>query len=340
MTRQALGEGDEYMPLVLRSNEIWSELERETQSNLLVKTGGLIIANPEHHSPQHGKSNFFDQTVSVAKRFNIKHEILSNNELKKRYPQFNVSSKEQGFFEDNAGYLRPEDCMKTQLELAEKNGAHLLRNEKVIEIIPGQSGDRVRIRTTNNEYEAEKLIITAGPWISDFIGEEFAKFKVHRQVLYWFDVKNSITPFTPKEFPVFVWIYGKTQEEAMYGFPAIDGDRGGVKISSEQYSEGTTAETVERTVTTAEIKNFHETHLKDRIPGLLDKCIKSATCLYTVGPDSQFIIDFHPHQKNIILASPCAGHGFKHSAAIGEILSELAIDGSSKIDISMFKLRK
>ncbi|HEY5543536.1 MAG TPA: hypothetical protein VIM04_09815 [Candidatus Binatia bacterium] len=57
-------------------------------------------------------------------------------------------------------------------------------------------------------------------------------------------------------------------------------------------------------------------------------------------PDSNFVIDVHPDNDRVIIASPCSGHGFKHSAAIGEALAEQVIDGKSKIDISGFSLKR
>jgi len=79
-------------------------------------------------------------------------------------------------------------------------------------------------------------------------------------------------------------------------------------------------------------------YLTERLAGVSDRCLRSVTCLYTVTPDFGFIIDRHPEWERVLVASPCSGHGFKHSAAIGAALAEQVIDGRSRIDLTPFSL--
>ena len=299
--------------------------------------GGLIISSGAKTAINHVE-NFFENTIAAAKKYNIKHEILDSSQIRERFPQFNVQDNESGYYEYNAGFLRPEECVGAQISLAEKYGAIIHRNEKVESF--SEKDGIVSVKTNLGEYETKKLIISAGPWFPALIEDEYAKFfKVIRQVLFWFDVKTSIERFEPKNFPIFIWeLQGNKQ--GMYGFPAIDGQNGGVKIASEQYETTTTADTVNREVSQEEIKAMYENFIAPYFPDLSDKCVKAVSCLYTVTPDSHFVIDTHPKYPSIILASPCSGHGFKHSAAIGEILAQLAIDGKSKIDISSFSIKR
>lgn len=337
ITRQAIGEGEQYTPLSLRSYEIWEELEKETGKKLLEKCGGLIISSGAKIAINH-VANFFENTIAAAKKYNIKHEILDSVQIRKRFPQFNVQDNESGYYESEAGFLRPEECVSAQISLAEKYGATIRKNEKVESF--SEKDDIVRVKTNLGEYEANKLIITAGPWFPTLVEDEYAKFfKVIRQVLFWFDVKTPVERFESKNFPIFIWeLQGNKQ--GIYGFPAIDGQNGGVKIASEQYETTTTADTVNREVSQEETKAMYENYVAPYFPDLSDKCVKAVSCLYTVTPDSHFVIDTHPKYKSVILASPCSGHGFKHSAAIGEVLAQLAIDGKSKIDISSFRLSR
>jgi len=337
ITRQAIGEGEQYTPLALRSYEIWREIEKETGKKLLEMNGGLIISSGAKTAINHVE-NFFENTIAAARKYNIKHEILDASQIRERFPQFNVQDNETGYYEYNAGFLRPEECVGSQISLAEKYGAQIHRNEKVESF--SENDGIVRVKTNFGEYEAKKLIVSAGPWFPALIEEEYAKFfKVIRQVLFWFDVKTSIERFEPKNFPIFIWeLQGSKQ--GMYGFPAIDGQNGGVKIASEQYETTTTADTVNREVSEEEIKAMYENFIAPYFPDLSDKCVKAISCLYTVTPDSHFVIDTHPKYPSVIIASPCSGHGFKHSAAIGEVLAQLAIDGKSKIDINSFSIKR
>lgn len=337
ITRQAIGEGEQYTPLALRSYKIWEEIEKETGKKLLDKCGGLIISSGAKTAINHVE-NFFENTIAAAKKYNIKHEILTATQIRKRFPQFNIKDNESGYYEPHAGFLRPEECVRTQLELSEKYGAEIHESEKVISFI--EESGVVRVKTDRGEYEADKLIISAGPWIPTLLDEEYSKhFKIIRQVLFWFDVKASIERFEPKNFPIFIWeLQGNKQ--GIYGFPAIDGQNGGVKIASEQYETTTTADTVNREVSREEIKVMYKNFVAPYLSDLSGKCVKAISCLYTVTPDSHFLIDKHPKYPLIILASPCSGHGFKHSAAIGEVLAQLVTDGKSQIDISGFGFKR
>ena len=84
---------------------------------------------------------------------------------------------------------------------------------------------------------------------------------------------------------------------------------------------------------------MYKDYVQARLPGFSDRCEAAASCLSSTTPDSNFLIGFHPDNDRIMIASPCSGHGFKHSAAIGEILAEKIIDGNSKIDISSFSMK-
>ena len=337
ITRQAIGEGEQYTPLSQRSYKIWRELERKTGKKLLEITGGLIISSGAKTAINH-VPEFFENTIKAAKKYKIKHEVLDASQIRKRFPQFNVQDNEVGYYEPNAGFLRPEECVNAQISMAKKYGATTLTNEKVTSF--SEKVGVIKVKTNLNEYEAKKLIVSAGPWLPTLIDPKYAKlFRIIRQVLFWFDVKTSIERFESKNFPIFIWEL-QGEKQGIYGFPAIDGQKGGVKIASEQYETTTTADTVKREVSKKEIEIMYKNFVAPYFPDLSDKCIKSVSCLYTCTPDSHFVIDKHPKYQSVIIASPCSGHGFKHSAAIGEVLAQLVIDGKSQIDISSFKLNR
>jgi len=158
--------------------------------------------------------------------------------------------------------------------------------------------------------------------------------------LYWFAVEGPITGFEAPNFPIWIWEFGTALEDLMYGFPAIDGARGGVKLASEQYKTSTNPDAVSREVSRSEIEEMSKRYVKPHLAGTSDRCVKAVSCLYTVTPDHRFVIDSHPEYPQVIVVSPCSGHGFKHSAAIGELLAQLVVDGRSAIDISAFAFRR
>jgi sarcosine oxidase len=338
ITRQAIGEGPEYVPLSLRSYELWREIEQQTGQDILTITGGLIMASQSSPDPMHGAGSFLRTTIDAAKQYNITHSILDTDQIRQRFPQFHLVGDEVGYYEDNAGFLRPERAIEAQLALAERFGAALHREERALSYEADATNSSVTLHTTRGSYTAERLIISAGPWISTLIEVEYARyFTVYRQVLYWFGIEGSIEPFLPERFPIFIWA---RPQSMIYGFPAIDGPAGGIKIATEDYTRSTTPDTVERAVSAEEAQEMYSRNIGESLPAVNTTCIKAVTCLYTTTPDERFVIDLHPKHPQVIIASPCSGHGFKHSAAIGEVLAELVTEGKSKIDIRTFSLNR
>ncbi len=336
ITRQAIGEGEHFVPFALRSHEIWHELESETGADLLTTTGGLIMAAGDGQS-LHGNADFVQTTIDAAIKFGIKHRILTAVEISQEFPQFALNGNERGYFEDAAGFLRPEACVAVQLDLAEKFGARLRRNERVLSVKGNGSG--VDVITDLGTYSAAKAIISAGPWVDEFVeGVPAGLFKVYRQVLYWFDVSAAYKQYSTGNFPIFIWSFGRWNDDYVYGFPAIDGIEGGIKVASEDFSATTSPDMAAREVSGDESAAMFASYIDGKLRGIGKRCVKAAACLYTVTPNSNFVID--RLSDHVILASPCSGHGFKHSAAIGETLAELALTGHSKLDVSSFSLRQ
>src|SRR5512145_3233150 len=231
--RQAIGEGEEYVPLVLRSYELWREIEKEIGKKLLTITGGLTLESQKSEAVMHGRRDFLDQSIRCAAKFDIRHEILETADIRKRYPQFAVTD-ERAYFEYETGFLRPELCIEAQLHLARKHGAVVQTNETVVSVETRESSG-VTVKTSRGTYYAEKVIVTAGPWIIRFLPQAYAPlFKVYRQVMYWFNIREDCrSTFAPPGFPIFIWIFGRGGEFGFYGFPTLDGKT--IKIATEQF---------------------------------------------------------------------------------------------------------
>jgi sarcosine oxidase len=337
ITRLAIGEGEHFTPLVLRSHELWRELERATGASLLTRTGGLFISSAARSSVLH-VADFFANTVAAAVKHGIVHEILDARAIRQRFPQFDVADDEFGYFEHEAGYLRPEACIRAHLETGEALGAEIHRGETVRGFDAGTPG--VTVVTDHGRYDADRLIIAAGSWLPSLTDRRLARhFKVYRQLVCWFDVEGAAEPFLPPDFPVFIWeLQGRTQ--GIYGIPAIDGPRGGVKVGAEQFEIDTSADADPHEVTEAEITGMHERLVAPFLPGLSPRGVKAVTCLYTVTPDFGFVIDLHPDSERVLIVAACSGHGFKHSPAIGEAAAAWASGGTMPFGIDAFGLAR
>ena len=338
ITREAIGEGREFVPLVQRSNQIWEELEAATGRSLLTRNGALVLASQNISGDHHGSTSFVEDTIRAAREFGIAHEVLEAAEIQRRYPQFRLGGDEVGYFEGGAGFLRPEVCIETQLTLARQLGAGVRTSEIVLDIRQGKHG-AVEVKTDRETYSAARVIVTAGPWMQKLLGGEYGRyFRVYRQVLCWFPLAKNAEQYSPARFPVFIWIAGNRPRDMLYGFPAIDGPRGGVKIATEQYEATVDPDAVPRTVSNSEVADMYNEYIAPRFPDLSGELLRAATCLYTVTPDAKFIVDTFRDWENVMFVSACSGHGFKHSAAMGEALASWALERPSLINLSPFRL--
>jgi sarcosine oxidase len=323
ITRLACGEGAQYTPFAARSHEIWKSLEEKSGLPLLRQNGILIIAGAGKIAPSHGVPKFLEATVAAAEVWGIDHAILDGGEIARRFPAFAVTGGDRAYHDRQGGYVRAEACIGAQIEQARALGAELRMNEKVMSF--RQEAGAVVVTTATGTYRAAQLIVAAGPWLPRFLEPALARqFGVTRQVLYWFRA-NSPTEhvaFAPERFPVFIW-QPSGADGVFYGFPAIGPFEEGVKIATEGH-EVADPDTVDRTVSAREVEAMTGTFGRF-FPGLSADCVKARACLYTEVNAARFILDRLPGHDRIIVASPCSGHGFKHSGGVGDALAQMAM---------------
>jgi sarcosine oxidase len=337
ITRLACGEGPEYTQFARRSHEIWRELEAQTGKSLLVQNGFLAISGEGPRAANHENPDFLGTTIEAAERAGIAHDLLRDAEIRKRHPAFKVVDGDRAYFEPEAGYVRPEECIAAQLEQATTLGAEIRTNE----IVTGfTTSGNASVTTNLGTYAAEKMIVSAGAWLPGLLVRERSDvFTVRRQVLYWFRLKPDapLENYRPEKFPVYIWQLPARQ--AIYGFPWTGEGAPTIKIATEQYDTSTSAQALDRTVTERETRAMYDEYVAPYFPDVSPDCDRSSVCMYTCVDKARFIIDELPGDPRVIVASPCSGHGFKHSAAIGEALAGLAINGKARakqFDLSNF----
>jgi sarcosine oxidase len=331
MTRLAVGEGAEYVPFVRRSHQLWRDIEAQTGVRLLSQTGGLIMARPG--------SWFFDGTRELAERLDIEHETLTADELRNRFPMFAVDEETEGYYEPAAGFVRPEEAVRAQLELARRAGAVIRTRERVLNWSASEHG--VDLVSDRAKYSCGQLILCAGPWLPGLFPEGRGLFAVHRQVQVWFTILRGHEQL--RNMPVFVWDFGGDRGgfvhfDGFYGFPAVDGPAGGVKVATEAYEKTTEPDGREHPPTPAEVAALYRHCIEDRLPWLGPDPVRTLSCLYTCTRGSRFVIDRHPEHDAVLIVSPCSGHGFKHSPAIGEAVAQWATEARPDLDLEPFRL--
>ena len=284
----------------------------------------------------HGKPDFVLRSIDVAKEFGIAHEVIDGAEVGRRFPQFlGLAGTEKAYFEPGGGYVFPERCISAQLSRAAQLGAEIRTGVEVLSIDqPGIA----RVETSNGTIQAGQVVVSAGSWTAPLLGAPFERLlTVNRQVLHWYEL-DDLSAYGP-DAPAFIWMHGATDVDYLYGFPPLPGDRR-IKVATEQYETRTTADSINREVDPAESAEMYRKHVRGRLAGANPRVAHAAACLYTVTPDRGFIIDRHPRQDRVFVISACSGHGFKHSAGIGDAVAERLTGGRNQVDLAPFSIAR
>jgi sarcosine oxidase len=312
-----------YVPLVQRAYDLWRELEASAGGRLMTINGGLMIG------PFDGA--IVNGTLRSAHEHNLEREILTAEQTRVRYPAFDLSDDLVAVVDPRAGYLDPEACIEAHMSLARAAGADVRLSETVLKWEP--DGEGVRVTTSAGAYVADRLVIAGGAWNNDLLRDLDLSLQVERQVVFWLDPDGDASVYESDRFPIYAYEY--KPGHICYGFPRL---ARGVKSSVMHSGElSSTPDEVRRSVDASEVEPLRAA-LRPVLPELSRaRVLESTTCLFTNTSDHDFLIDFHPAYPQVLISSPCSGHGFKFSSAIGELQADLLIDGATRFDISPFR---
>ena len=312
-----------YTELMKSSYACWRDLERESGNKLLFITGSVVIA-PEGH-------DYAVNTRASLDAAGVESEWLSQDELASRLPQFNIRPSGMiVLWQKDGGFLHASECVTTHLQLAEEHGAEVRENTSVTEVNWQRSYPEVI--TKGERFRGKKLVVAVGPWTGRTLPDLNLPLTVTRQQVVYFQPTKA-AQFQPAHFPVFIDVTGP---KSFYGIPAFGSK--GVKVARHglgmQYV--TSLDTCNRVPDPDYIDYVHG-FVQERIPNVAGKPLHAEVCLYTETPDEDFIIGLHPDCPNLVIAGGFSGHGFKFSALVGKILSEIALTGQTSYDISHFR---
>jgi sarcosine oxidase len=326
ITRQSYMEDPAYVPLLLRAHDLWERLAADSGKDLIRLCGGLYLGQPD--------SDTFAGALRSAREWSLPHEVLDAAQIRRRFPAFTPGPDVVALHEKRAGFVRPEETVAANLELAAARGADLRFATPVTGWTAADGGDGVTVRTPEGSHAASRLVLCPGAWAPSLIADLGVPLRVERQVMYWFDADT--TAFASN--PVFIW----EAEDGVqfYGFPAIDGSGGGVKVALHN-AGGTECDPdeIDRVVHPREVERIRA-YLASRVPGLAGDLLHGATCMYTSTPDHYFVLGPHPQHSQVSVMGGCSGHGFKFTPVIGEILADLVIDGGTEHPINLFDPRR
>jgi sarcosine oxidase len=319
--RQSYFEDPAYVPLLLRAYELWEGLAQDSGQEVYRLTGGLFLGPPDCLTVA--------GSLRASQEWSLPHEVLDAGQIRSRFPNFTPELGDVGLYEAKAGFARPEMTVAAHLDLAARVGATLRFGEEVQEWSETATG--VTVTTAAGTYTAGQLVICPGAWAPQLLAELGIPITVERQVLYWLDPVGGTAPF--EDQPIF--INENANGMQIYGFPAIDGPDGGVKVAFFRKGQECTPETIDRVVHPEEISAMRD-RVTELLPALTGDCVHSATCMYSNTSDEHFVITRHPDYANVTVACGFSGHGFKFVPVVGEIVADLATTGTTAHPIALF----
>jgi sarcosine oxidase len=329
--RLAYFEGPAYVPLLLSAYDRWRALERDSGCDLLTRTGGLLLGPPG--------SELVARSRATAEHCDLAHETLDAAAIRRRVPTLAPDDDAVGLFDPAGGLVRADATVSATLTLANAAGAELRFGEPVTGWEADPSGDGVVVRTAAGAFVAGHLVVCAGAWSPALLPDMTLPLTVERQLHTWFQPPGGLAPFLPDRHPVWVWdlagaVDPDTFRDFVYGFPAVDGAEGGVKVNVMRDTV-CTPDAIDRTVSDDE---------RSGVAAVVRRCltvdagsiVRAEPCMFENTPDNHFVIGPHPAHPQVTVAAGFSGHGFKFVPLVGEILADLAGDGKTPHPIGLF----
>lgn len=323
--RLAYFEHPDYVPLLRRAYELWEELEEATGEDLYREVGLLQVGPPA--------GEVVPGVLQAAKLHGLEVETLTADDVARRMPGYAVPEGMVGVFERRAGYLFVERCVRAHVRQAVLAGATLRHGETVLEWSADSTG--VRVLTDRDEYWADKLIVTAGAWATQLLADVGVPLAVVRKHLHWYECHAD--EYLGERCPAFLF---ELPQGVFYGFPRVDG-AAEVKVSEHSGGEPVADPLhFDRSLDPRDVARVEEA-LRLSLPTLARGGLtrtRHVVCMYTLSPDQNFLLDWHPRHPNVVFAAGLSGHGFKFTSALGQIVAQMALTRASPLPIEFLSV--
>ena len=316
--RKVYFEHPSYVPLLKRAYELWRELEAESSTKLVDLIGLLTVGA--------AGSEAIKGTLLSARTYDLPLDELDASEIAKKYPGVSPHPNEIGLLERDAGMVYPEKAIDAHLRVAESCGAEM----RFRTAVRGweTKADRCRIHFGNDDViEARKIVVCAGPWSAPLLEGAGVPLEVQRNVQVWFDPPTHA--FDVGRLPAYL-VDRAEFGTPLYGFPKTSD---GLKAALHAHGDTTQPEELDRDVHDEDVEAVRNA-LESWMPGAGTRFAWGKVCMYTLTPDRHFVIDRDPADPRVVIAGGFSGHGFKFTPVVGEIATDLALDGGTRHDIA------
>jgi sarcosine oxidase len=329
--RRVQHEGAAYVPLVERAYELWRDLERETGRELLHVTGSVHAGPPA--------AGVVGDAREACEAGDIPHETLSAAEVNERFPGYDLPESFRAVYQPDGGFLACEQCTVAHVEAAHAAGATVRAREQVLDW--SETRDGVRVRTDKGRYAADELVVTAGPWTGKLLPELAPETVPVRAVMAWLQPERPAL-FQPDRFPVFVVREGDREGGlgvggGGYGFPVHD--RPGFKLGLGDPQPVVDPDAMDREPTRAE-ERLHREFAERYFPAGAGPTVGLTTCLWSMSEDEHFLLGRPDGYDSVTVGAGFSGHGYKFASVTGEVLADLATEGTTDHDIGIFDVNR
>ncbi|MGI8891668.1 MAG: N-methyl-L-tryptophan oxidase [Chthoniobacterales bacterium] len=325
MIRKAYFEDPAYVGLLLRSYDLWHELEKESGQCLLRMTGLLMVGRED--------SEIIRGAKRAAREHGLPLDALTAQDIRTRYTTLKIQDDEVGVYEPDGGVLDPERSIEAFLRVAQTGGAHLRFNTAMESWETTAAGFTVHL-AGGEVVQSRALVLSLGPWSGVLMGQLGVALSVQRNIQAWF--RPTASAYGAPHFPPFL-LDRAGWPAALYGFPDF-GD--GVKAAFHSHGVVSAPSLLDRTIDferdIAPIRAAMDTWM----PGAAGEFQMAKACMYSLTPDCHFVIDRHPQHTRLVLCGGFSGHGFKFAPLVGEIATDLALERASRHDLDFLSLKR
>lgn len=319
----------EYVELAKDTYPLWFDVQDKLGEQLVVQTGGLDFGPAGEAS--------LGATIAALRESGLPYELLRPAEAEFRFPQFRLADDFTALYQPDSGFVKASKAVLGHIQLAKARSA-VVKDRTTVTSLDLQP-DSVVVSTAEEDYSAGKLVVTAGAWAKRLLqqtGLDLPLAPLRCQLNFM--APMEMKPYQAENCPVWIAHVASLFPEMIYGIPSHAGS--GFKIAfhgGPEYSYPSEISREPDAENVAALRPF----MRDHIPGLARAPVReSRICLYTQTPDEHFVVDKHPDYAHVVIGAGFSGHGFKFSTTIGKMLSEIALDGATPHNDSLFKIER
>jgi glycine/D-amino acid oxidase-like deaminating enzyme len=317
--RANYGDQEIYTRWALEAMDRWRSREAEWGQTFFLQTGQVQLATEWTRA--------LTETRKTFDRLKIAYEILSHDDVVRRYPQFDATGVEFAVFTPSTGVLRARESCHAVARSFEKKGGRILDAR----VEPGRRADHRLLDlqlSTGDRIEADTFVFACGPWLGkvfpDVLGQ---RFRTPRRVVFYYGTPPGDSRFSYPNFPTWSMPSG-------YGFPSVDGK--GFKTAPAIDNVIVDPDLQERVPTAEEVARARA-FLTRWFPTLKDQpLVEARVCQYEMSVDSEFFVSRHPALENVWLVGGGSGHGFKFGIMLGEYVARRVVGGRTNPEWDAF----